>query len=71
MTSNRSKRRAAKFVLGLWTVAGVLSIPSAAWASHQCAGIEISFFCPFDWSTGSVCIGDAFGEGHPCGSTTE
>ncbi|HEV2755980.1 MAG TPA: hypothetical protein VG318_09420 [Actinomycetota bacterium] len=66
MTSTRTKTRVAKAVIGLWTVAAVVGIPSAASANHQCDAIEIPYFCPFTWGTGSVCIGDPHGEGHGC-----
>lgn len=66
MTSTRAKGRVAKFVLGLWTVAAVVGVPSAAWATHQCDAIEVKYFCPFTHSTASACIGDPQGESHPC-----
>ncbi len=71
MTSTRTKTRVAKFVIGLWTVAAVMGIPSAALGSHRCDAIEIPYFCPFTWGTASVCIGDPHGEGHPCVSPDE
>ena len=62
---SQKKRRVAKFVLGLWIVGAALSAPSAALASHQCAGIEVWYWCPFVGPS-SVCVADAHGESHAC-----
>lgn len=71
MTPTRTKRRVAKFVVGLWAAGAVVAIPGAASASHQCDAIEITYWCPWNWTYGSVCVGDPHGVGHACISGNE